>query len=497
MLQEVKKNLDKKLFLGPFPDTARFTKSGKPLFFSPIFCVLKKVLENGVERYRLILDGRGINPSLGWKNVKMIKFKPLIKFAQQCRFIWKLDMLDGFFQGPCAPEDWCFNAFCLDGLIFVSAVMLQGIANSPRNFGKIVCAFVRMLAHNWPGLFRKDEHDLINSYVDDLFCGADSYEKACAQQLFTIFVGELLGVEFHPDKMVPPRELQNVLGFVLNGENKTLEICIEKLEKFLQNCEAMLKTPKHRFFREKLIQKVLGKTIWYGRCLPELDSFASHLIACLSFFHLDRIAKGKARNRLMGRAKGAVKSIIRIVTADRAPISYKWVLHELPYFVKWEFFVDASSSWRLGGWCQEFAWQTTRQELHSALRRLCFADAGSRLNINDLEIYAFLIMELLLKVKDGMFRGWTDNKTAESAFTKMRYQQSKFGFSQKAIEFVSRKRRKYNYRVLVGWIWTKNNDRADKLSREPCTRILNNDGDYKLVQFLTSQRIFNMFKKVK
>ena len=134
----------------------------------------------------------------------------------------------------------------IDDIIFISTVMLQGVANSHRNFNVLVRAFVRSLVCNFPNIFGDEYRALITSYVDDLFGGAKTWGHAAYQQLFCMIVGALMGIEFHPEKIDPPDFIQKILGYLYNCKTKTIGIDKEKNEKFFALCRKLAMFPSLR-----------------------------------------------------------------------------------------------------------------------------------------------------------------------------------------------------------------------------------------------------------
>ena len=104
-LQEVWKQVQKGRFLGPFSSSLRVTLDNLPLFFSPVFAVRKAILKDGKIRWRFILDGRLLNEFLIGSNIALVRIRTVVEFASKVQWCWKLDMSNGFFQGPVAPED--------------------------------------------------------------------------------------------------------------------------------------------------------------------------------------------------------------------------------------------------------------------------------------------------------------------------------------------------------------------------------------------------------
>ena len=98
-------------------------------------------------------------------------------------------MVDGFLQCPVAREDWFNNAFIVDDIVIISSVLMQRVANSPRNFNTLVTSFVKSLVCNFPNIYGDGYRKWILSYVDDIFAGAKTWSHAVYQQLFCMVVG--------------------------------------------------------------------------------------------------------------------------------------------------------------------------------------------------------------------------------------------------------------------------------------------------------------------
>ena len=231
-----------------------------------------------------------------------------------------------------------------------------GKTNSPLEF----CPPVRLFA--LPAARRCSEAyalipPKIATHVDDIYGGFasnKSYQQACSFRTFLCESGNRLTLKFNMDvKKTPlPASTQIILGHCWNSIEKSIKVAPAKIVKYRNRiAEVLAKT----WVKSNTLEKLHGNltyascTIPFGR--PFLATITEH-ISPLRPNELIRVTKDLAQSL----------SVWDMLLRQNWGISMEFVLGKLRR-ATFNVFVDASTSWGIGGCCGSHYFQIHQREL--------------------------------------------------------------------------------------------------------------------------------------
>lgn len=195
-----------------------------PLYFSRMFSVPKKL-----GKVRPIIDLSALNKLLVVPKFRMETLDKIIRNI--CEVLWgtSVDITDAYLHVPIAWEFHVFFAFVLGEKTYVFQVLPFGLSSAPWTFSRVMKPIKRFL-HSL-GV-------LVFSFLDDfLILGVsrpltDSYTKTTTDLL------QRLGfrVNWEKSSIVPQQQLE-YLGIILDLQNFSLSLPLEKIEKILAYVE--------------------------------------------------------------------------------------------------------------------------------------------------------------------------------------------------------------------------------------------------------------------
>ena len=179
---------------------------------------------------------------------------------------------------------------------------------------------------------------VLGSYVDDAFGGAQTRAQAKLVIDTLILIGHLTATIVNPEKTRGPATSLVILGLLYCSVSRTCRLGEDKQAKYLARIAAMVaSTSTTSKELEKLVGN-LGFAAW-------VEPFGRPLLSCLyaAVVRDDPSAKVPITHLL----RSALGVWFRIISRNRG-LQYRFILNELPV-VKTPIFVDASTSWGVGG----------------------------------------------------------------------------------------------------------------------------------------------------
>ena len=164
-------------FAGPLPEGVTSYK-GKTIFYANTFTVLKPATDDGTPQWKGILDGSFITPFFGHKTVRYVRYKEIARMLQKVRWAWKADIKGGYKNSIRNLDDLHLSGMLLDGKTWLDCSMGMGYSVMCLLFSEITNAFCRAAMMTLPDIFTAKDVQLLLSYLDDLFGGAQTKEQS-------------------------------------------------------------------------------------------------------------------------------------------------------------------------------------------------------------------------------------------------------------------------------------------------------------------------------
>ena len=143
-----------------------------------------------------------------------------------------IDLQNEYYTVPVSPIHWKYLRFFLQGQLYQYTCLPNGLASAPHIFTKImkpVYALLRLKGH------------ISFGYIDDSYLQDDSFGGCKTNAEDTINLFESLGFVLHQTKPVTtPAQKLILLGFVLNSENMTVSLTLERARKNKRACNELL-----------------------------------------------------------------------------------------------------------------------------------------------------------------------------------------------------------------------------------------------------------------
>ena len=191
------------------------TSSDPDKFLSTIFARPKK---NG--EYRVILNLKKLNEWVPYRHFKMDTFESAVNLIKKDCFMASIDIRHAYHSIPIAEEHQKFLRFKWKGKIFQYTCLPFGLASAPRIFTKVlkpIFAKLRMLGY-------------VNvTYIDDILLLGDSKNDCKENVKLTRRYLERLGFVIHEKKSIfePVRKIV-FLGNIIDSEKMTIELSEDK-----------------------------------------------------------------------------------------------------------------------------------------------------------------------------------------------------------------------------------------------------------------------------
>jgi len=201
-----------------------------------------------------------------------------VQFARRLirgSYIWKGDVESAFRLLPVRPRDWPALAFFIDGVLYVDTRLNFGHRLSPYYFVFLVGRPILYVA------LRRGASLLgvLQSYVDDFFGGADTYDKAVAQMTLWLQVCRDLGVPVSKAKTFLPSRVMEILGLIINTNTMTLSVSQDRLLDILDELEEFSIA---KSVRRSDLESLAGKMVFACSVLPGGRTFMRELLDLLN-----------------------------------------------------------------------------------------------------------------------------------------------------------------------------------------------------------------------
>ena len=346
------------------------------------------------------------------------------------------------------------------------------------NSSKVFCHWVS----NWCSAFKGHWGKLANfafvleSYVDDIFGGADTKANAALLKNQLIALGKLTSTIMNLEKCQGPATVMTILGFLYDACMRRVSLPEKKRLKYLQRLRSLLAKPTCRSRELERLLGYLGFASW-------VEPFGRPFLSALS----SELERGDAWTtiRLGSYTILALQIWERILVLNRGS-SYRFVLNRLPTATS-EIFVDAASSWGIGGLFGDRYFMIPNRDLLE-FHRVFSRCRGKRLMGIPSDKLPIAYLELLAATvaiacfahlcRDQLVRLNCDNTDAVAWLRKSRCSAG-VGFRLLAVaEFY---KHKYCFKVSTRHIPGVSNTSADMLSRGSVPGWLLRHGHRKIV----------------
>ena len=208
------------------------------------------------------------------------------------------------------------------------------------NSSKIFCFWVKNWCEAFTQLFSKNVQwpFVIRSYVDDIFGGAHEKEQARKLKNEIIATGLATTAIANLDKCHGPAQNLSILGMTFDAITKRITLPSKKQQKYLSKLRDVL-TRGHTTSKE--LEKIVGYLVWASYAEP----FGRPFISAAS----NLISRDKPHTRVEIRddLETALKIWVTILKRNEG-VSFNYILNKMPQS-RDEWFVDASTSWGIGG----------------------------------------------------------------------------------------------------------------------------------------------------
>ena len=219
LIEETDKEIEKLLEM----NVIQYSKEEEGQVISPIFLVPKS---DGT--HRLILNLKQFNENVEYEHFKMENLHSATGLMKKDCYMASVDLRHAYYSVPVEPAFTKFLKFEWKGQLFCYTCLPNGLSCCPRYFTKLlkpVYATLRAAGH------------LSAAFIDDSYLQGDSHEE-CQQNIDdTVNLFTKLGFVVHREKSVlkPQRKIK-YLGFVLNSEEMTVTLPLERQDKILSAC---------------------------------------------------------------------------------------------------------------------------------------------------------------------------------------------------------------------------------------------------------------------
>ena len=222
-----------------------------------------------------------------------------------------------------------------------------GKTNSTLEFCPPVKLFAMSVVANWSSVLG-GPRPVLSSYVDDFYGGipdCDSYETSLNLRDHLCKTGAKLTFEFNmkPHKTPLPAKRQCILGRMYDSTVRRITTEEAKRKKYLERIQSI---SRERFTTRKAIEELHGCLNYVADIKPFGRPFLAHLTTAMSG------VKPNENIVLPTQAKMGLRIWSRILTRNKGA-SFDFVSNRIPR-AGYDIFVDASTSWGIGGCCGRF-----------------------------------------------------------------------------------------------------------------------------------------------
>ena len=156
------------------------------------------------------------------------------------------------------------------------------------------------------------------------------------------------------EKCHGPAQILTILGTLYNALTKMVSLPPKKQQKYCQAINKVLQTGRAT---SKELEKIVGYLVWASYTEPFGRPFISAISAKITRATPETIIY------IIGYIKWALQIWLSIIKKN-AGISFKYVLNDLPHSQN-NWFVDAATSWGIGGFAGSFYFAVPNEDLTS------------------------------------------------------------------------------------------------------------------------------------
>ena len=232
---------------------------------SPVVLVKKKTLPgtqqdpNSPSSYRFCIDYRKINQkSVVWKAYPTGDLRTMLHKAAGYAFNTTIDVTNAFFAVKIRETDQQKTAFQLPSGLWAFTRLPQGLKISPQIWAKAADKIL------------KPVQDIASWYVDDIFCGSDTFEKHMSDVDRVLHQLQQSGLKIRFEKCLFFRHKVNWLGHVLSKDG---------VQPNPQGVQAIknLQPPKN----VKELRSILGSLVYFKDFIDKFSDLTTPLTTLL------------------------------------------------------------------------------------------------------------------------------------------------------------------------------------------------------------------------
>lgn len=212
---------------------------------SPVFMVPKP---DG--SYRLILNLKKFNDSVQYEHFKMDNLTSATQMMIRGCYMASVDLRHAYYSVPIKAECRKYLKFMWRNKLYQYTCFPNGLSNCPRYFTKLMKPVYATL---------RSQGYLSTSFIDDSYLQGNSFEECAENVSKTVKLLDSLGFIIHTEKSVlKPCKKLRYLGFLLNSEDMTVTLPLERKQKVVLACSE-LKRKKRVTIRE--LAQVIGQLV--------------------------------------------------------------------------------------------------------------------------------------------------------------------------------------------------------------------------------------------
>lgn len=220
-----------------------------------------------------------INGGIDKETSSSLRFPSLLNVVLMllnCLFAAKLDWSGAYRQIPVHPKDCHLLCKQFEGMLFIECRVPFGLSSAGKIFSFCARTVVWIACNERPDLFfDSDGKCLIDSLLDDMFYGHQTFDLNLAQHNYLKKLAVRLGVVLKVAKEVSPSQILTILGIQYNLILRTVGLDHSKIERYSRVIRKILQskgTSQHD------IHSVYGKMIFASSVMPFAKSFTRSVL---------------------------------------------------------------------------------------------------------------------------------------------------------------------------------------------------------------------------
>lgn len=262
---------------------------------SRAFLIPKQVGGIASGKWRLIVDFRVLNLSLGDLRFKYSSLKDLVHRMERGSYMVSFDLQDAFFHVPVAVGDRKFLTVNINGELLEFTTIPFGLKCSPYIFEHVMRPVVGIL-QNPRGVCRKEPSGQflatywranlavnVLPYLDDFLLWTSDRESCGWLAQLIVGICDELGLSLKMEKsQLTPTQMLNHLGIMVDSRNLRFVAPPEAIRKTKQLASDLLQVARLHRASARSIAKFTGKAQSLGLAVPTIRFFQVHLHRCLA-----------------------------------------------------------------------------------------------------------------------------------------------------------------------------------------------------------------------